>query len=100
VNLVETGKRIMVGTGAQAVLWLLIALSILSVAMILERAIAFLRRRGNADKLRSSLTHALRTGGFARVRQVMEGSRHPAAVVSARGLALDRDGVLPTPKEA
>lgn len=100
VNLVETGKRIMVGTGASAVLWLLIALSVVSFAMILERAWAFARRSGNVEKLRASLLEALRTGGFDRAQAVLSGSRHPAAIVALRGLGLKRGGSLPTPKQA
>ena len=100
MNLVETGKRLMVGTGAQAVLWLLIGLSILSVAMIVERAWAFFKRRGDVDKLRSSLVEALRSGGFARAHAAMLGSRHPAAIVAARGLSLARGASLPSSKAA
>lgn len=100
MNLVETGKRIMVGTGAQAVLWLLIGLSILSIAMIVERAWAFVRRRGSVEALRSELLAALRLGGFDRAQQVMAGSRHPAAIVAMRGLGLKRGASLPSPKEA
>jgi biopolymer transport protein ExbB len=99
VNLVETGKRIMVGTGAQAVLWLLIALSVISVAMILERAVAFIRRRGNVDALRASLTKALADGDLERAREAMARSPHPAAKVALRGLSLSR-GALPRARQA
>ncbi len=100
MNLVETGKRIMVGTGAQAVLWLLIGLSIVSVAMIVERAWAFSRRRGDVGALRAELLAALRLGGFDRAQQAMSGSRHPAAIVALRGLSLKRGASLPSPKAA
>lgn len=100
MNLVETGKRVMVGTGAQAVLWLLVALSVVSIAMILERAVAFARRRGDVAKLRRDLRDALDQGGFARARAALEGSKHPAALVALRGLRIGPDGMLPTPKEA
>jgi biopolymer transport protein ExbB/TolQ len=100
VNLVETGKRIMVGTGAQAVLWLLIGLSIVSVAMIVERSWAFVRRRGDIEALRAKLLAALDVGGFDRALQAMTGSRHPAALVALRGLSLKRGASLPSPKEA
>jgi len=100
VNLVETGKRIMVGAGASAVLWLLIALSIVSIAIILERSWVFMRRGGNVDMLRSALIDALRRGGFERAHAVMSQLPHPAAIVATRGLALKRIAALPTPKEA
>ncbi len=100
MNIVEAGKRIMVGTGASAVLWVLIALSVLSVAMIVERAIAFLRRGGNVDTLRSTLVNALQSGGFERAMQAMSTSKHPAAIVAMRGLGLKRGAALPTAREA
>ncbi len=100
MNLVETGKRIMVGTGAQAVLWVLVALSVVSIAMILERAVAFLRRRGDVDALRDTLVSSLAFGGFDRAIAALGGSRHPAALVALRGLGKKRGATLPTPKEA
>ena len=100
MNLVETGKRIMVETGASSVLWLLIALSIVSFALILERAWASFRRRGDIATLRSRLCDALEAGDFGRARDEMTGLLHPAAVVARTGLLLERAGVLPTPKQA
>jgi biopolymer transport protein ExbB len=100
VNLVETGKRIMVGTGASAVLWLLVVLSIVSLGIILERAWIFVRRRGNVGKLRAELLDALGSGGFRRAHEAMSGSLHPAALVALRGLSLERGGVFPAPKQA
>jgi len=100
MNLVETGKKIMVSTGASAVLWLLIALSIVSIAMIIERAWTFARRSGNVDALRAKVRDALAAGGFDRAYAILEGSRHPAAIVARRGLSLKRGASLPTPKQA
>ena len=100
MNLVETGKRIMVSTGASAVLWLLIALSVVSIAMIIERAWAFARRSGNVDKMRARLLDALGTGGVDHAAAALRGQRHPAAVVALRGLSLKRGEALPTPKQA
>jgi biopolymer transport protein ExbB len=100
VNLVETGKRVMVGTGAQAVLWLLIALSVISIAIILERALHFARRRDDVDRLRKRLRDALEAGGLARAGEALVGSRHPAAIVAARGVSLERAGHQPTPRQA
>ena len=89
----------MVGTGAQAVLWLLIALSVVSFAMILERAVAFARRRGDVDRLRDALTKALAAGGLPGAREALAGSAHPAARVALRGLTV-AGGALPTAKQA
>jgi biopolymer transport protein ExbB/TolQ len=100
VNLVETGKRIMVGTGASAVLWLLIALSVVSIAMILERTWAFLRRQDDIGRLRAELLRALDHGGFEAASEALARSRHPAAVIARRGLGLRRGAALPTPRQA
>ncbi len=100
MNLVETGKNLMVQTGASAVLWLLVALSVISFAMMIERGWAFFRRRGNVDELRGALLKALKSGGFDAATAALSGVRHPAAVVALRGLSLKRGGSLPTPKEA
>ena len=100
MNLVETGKHLMVGAGAQAVLWVLIALSMLSMTLIVERAWAFFRRRGDVAVLRTALVDALSEGGFDAALAALAGSRHPAALVARRGLSLRRRGTLPSPKEA
>jgi biopolymer transport protein ExbB len=86
MNLVENAKHIMVGTGAQWVLWLLIALSVFSIAIILERAYVFWSRRDDLEVLREQLAKSLRKGGFGAAREVLRKSRHPAAFVALRGM--------------
>ncbi|RYE89537.1 MAG: MotA/TolQ/ExbB proton channel family protein, partial [Myxococcales bacterium] len=82
MNLVENAKHLMVGTGAGWVLWLLLALSVGSIAVILERAYVFWVRRDDIDALRRGLIKALGAGGFEEARALMRQSRHPAAVVT------------------
>jgi biopolymer transport protein ExbB len=100
VNLVESGKRIMVSIGGQAVLVLLLALSVFSIAIICERAVAYLRRGGDANALRAALVLALERGGLEAAADAMRGSRHPAAKVALRALALARGGAPPSPEQA
>ncbi len=98
MNIVENAKHIMVGTGAGWVLWLLIALSVLSVAIMLERAYVYVTRGEDIDALRLRLSKALRAGGFDEARAAMKQSKHPAAAVVLRGMA--RDASETSPEEA
>ena len=86
MNLVENAKHIMVGTGAAWVMWVLIGLSVFSIAVILERAYTYWVRRDDVDALREALSKSLRSGGFDDAREVMKRSRHPAAYVALRGM--------------
>lgn len=99
MNIVESTKNLMVGTGAQAVLWLLFGLSAASLALIFERAVAFRLRRGSVPALRLALLEGLRAGGLEGARAKLGRSRHPAARVALRGLTV-RDDASPLPKEA
>jgi biopolymer transport protein ExbB len=71
--------------GSEWVLWLLIGLSIVSVAIMVERAI-FLRARGDADALARELTSLLKGGDVEGARQALAGRTAPAAAVAAAGL--------------
>lgn len=95
MNLVENAKHIMVGTGAAWVMWLLIGLSVFSIAIILERAYTFWVRRDDVEALRDQLAKALRSGGFDEAREAMKRSRHPAAAVVLRGMRRDADETSP-----
>lgn len=98
MNLVENAKHLMVGTGAGWVLWLLLGLSVISIAVILERAYVFWSRRDDIDAMREGLIRALRSGGFEEARALLRKSRHPAALVALRGMR--RDDVETSPEEA
>src|SRR6266404_3222851 len=72
--------------GSEWVLWLLIALSVLSVAVMVERAI-FLSPRGmNFDALAKQLTQFLKVGDVAGARLVLAGLRGPESRVGVAGL--------------
>ncbi|MCS6899263.1 MAG: MotA/TolQ/ExbB proton channel family protein [Myxococcales bacterium] len=98
MNLVENAKHLMVGTGAEWVLWLLLGLSVISIAVILERAYVFWSRRDDVEALREGLIRALRNGGFEEARSLLRRSRHPAALVALRGMR--RDDHETSPEEA
>jgi biopolymer transport protein ExbB len=71
--------------GSEWVLWLLIGLSILSVAVMVERAI-FLAGGGDPDALGRELLALLRNGDIEGARQAVAGHKAPAATVAGVGL--------------
>lgn len=95
MNLVENAKHILVGTGANWVMWLLVGLSIFSIAVILERLYTYWVRGGNIEELRTALINSLRNGGFKDARAAMQKSRHPGAAVALRGMRRDADETNP-----
>ena len=71
--------------GSEWVLWLLLCLSVLSVTIMVERAL-FLRARGNADALARELGSLLRGGDLSGARAALAGQTEPAAIVARAGL--------------
>jgi biopolymer transport protein ExbB len=71
--------------GSEWVLWLLIALSVLSVAVMVERAL-FLSNTGDADALGRELAALLKNRDIGGARKVLDGQRAPAAAVAAAGI--------------
>lgn len=91
MNLVEWLQRIMVGFGAAWVMWLMIALSVVSVAIILERAWFFWSLRDDlavlARDLRTSLDDSIEAA-----RRRMDASPSAEAAVVSAGLAVAHQG--------
>jgi biopolymer transport protein ExbB len=71
--------------GSEWVLWLLVALSVLSVAVMVERALV-LRGDRDSDPLARDLLALLKRGDVEKARQALTGNRAPAATVAAAGL--------------
>jgi len=71
--------------GATWVLWLLVALSVISVAVMIERLRFYISTRINLGAVADSLAKALRKGGVAEARKVMSAEKCvvEAAVVQA-----------------
>jgi biopolymer transport protein ExbB len=98
MHIVERAKNIMMSAGSEWVMWLLIVLSIASVAVIIERVLALRALRTNLSALRHDLVRGLRRGGFVEARALLTGRRHPAALVALRGVeGSERET---TPKQA
>lgn len=72
--------------GATWVMWLLIGLSIISVAIILERAYFFMSTREDLDGLRGALRKLLRQGDTEGAKKQLAASRSLEARMAAAGL--------------
>lgn len=86
MNLVEWLQRIMVGFGAAWVMWFMLGLSVISVAIILERGWFFWSLRDDLVVLQRDLRNALR-GSVDDARKRMEASPSAEAAVVLAGLA-------------
>src|SRR5579872_6292895 len=72
--------------GSEWVLWVLIALSILSVAVMVERALFLAARGVDFDDLAKQLQQFLKIGDVAGARLVLAGLRAPESRVATAGL--------------
>lgn len=86
MNIVTQSKSIMLSMGAAPVMWLMIGLSVISLALILERAWFFHAVSDDLGGLVRALSERLREGDFAGARAVMEVSRSAEAAVVIAGL--------------
>jgi biopolymer transport protein ExbB/TolQ len=93
MNLTEWLQRLMTNFGAQWVMWLLIALSVVSVAIMLERVWFYWSLRDDLGRLASDLRDLLRSGDVDAARKKMEASPSAEAAVVVAGLIeSDRGG--------
>jgi biopolymer transport protein ExbB len=77
--------------GSEWVLWVLIGLSVLSVTVMVERAIYFRGGGGDIEALGRELAARLKEDDIEGARRSLAGQRAPAALVAAAGIAeLDR----------
>lgn len=85
--MIEELTRLMVHSGAAWVLWLLFALSFVSVAIAIERAWVFRRTGGNVGTLVPELRKLLRLDQHDEARRLLEAQGSVEARVVAAGLA-------------
>jgi biopolymer transport protein ExbB len=91
MNLVSWLQRLMTNFGAGWVMWLLVVLSVLSVAVMLERAWFYWSLRDDLAKLAHDLRDRLRANDLPGAKKRMEASPSAeAAVVTAGLLEADR----------
>jgi biopolymer transport protein ExbB len=91
MNLVEWLARVMVRAGAEWVLWIMILLSVVSVAIILERAWFFASLRDDLVRLAKDLQSALEDSIESAQKRMASSPSAEAAVVGA-GLAMAHRG--------
>jgi biopolymer transport protein ExbB len=86
MNLVEWLQRLMTNFGAEWVMWLLLGLSVISVAIMLERAWFYHSLRDDTERLAKDLRDQLRRGDLPGARKLLEASPSAEAAVVMTGL--------------
>lgn len=92
MNVTESFLKITL-LGAEWVMWVLIALSVISITIMIERTLFFLVRRVDVDWLSSELKRLLRTGEGDKFRDLVKRSRSAECRVLAAGLNVANRGV-------
>lgn len=87
LDMIETLTQLMVRSGAVWVLWLLFALSLVTVTIALERALAFRKTHGNVAALVPQLRKSLRNGDTKAAVKLLDDSNSLEGRVVAAGLA-------------
>jgi len=87
MHLVEWLQRLMTNFGAAWVMWLLIGLSVVSVAIMLERGWFYLSLRDDLSELAARFRDALRKDDYDKARTTLEASPSAEAAVVLAGLA-------------
>ena len=86
MSLVERSKVILLDLGASPILYLMIVLSVISVAIMLERAWFFATIRENVERLARLLSDRLDQNDVSGAYQTVAASRSAEAAVVAAGL--------------
>jgi biopolymer transport protein ExbB len=86
MDIVTQAKLLMLSLGAAPVMWLMVGLSIISLVIIVERALFFFSVRGDFTALARSFSDCLRAGDLARARTLLESSRSLEAEVVLAGI--------------
>jgi biopolymer transport protein ExbB len=92
-SLIERVKSAMVGLGTGWILALMLILSIVSLAIMLERAWLYWSLRDDIDELMRDLGRLLRAGDLTEARRRLEASRSAEAAVVVAGLVEADHGV-------
>jgi biopolymer transport protein ExbB len=85
-NLIERVKSAMVGLGTGWILMLMLLLSVVSLAVMLERVWLYWSLRDDIDELMRDMGRLLRGGDLEGARQRLEASRSAEAAVMIAGL--------------
>src|SRR5262245_22640578 len=88
MSTIEAVKHILLRLGATWILWLLAALSIVSIVLIVERWLFYRRCEGDLRALADQLDRRLGVGDLAAALTDLGRSRSVAASIAAAGLRL------------
>ncbi len=86
MNIVERSKVILLDLGASPILYLMLALSVVSLAIMIERSWFFFRIAENLEHLAAALDARLDTGDLRGARELVARSRSVEASIVAAGL--------------
>ena len=86
MTIVERSKHVLLELGATPILYLMIALSVISVAIMLERAFFFTSVRENIERLASELAARLNANDVGAARELVRASKSAEAAIVAAGL--------------
>jgi biopolymer transport protein ExbB len=78
--------------GAEWVLWVLLALSFISIAIIIERALYFRREDQDSETLNAALMEHLRVGNYRAAWELVSNAEGVSSAVVAAGLQAMRRG--------
>jgi biopolymer transport protein ExbB len=87
MNIVERSKLILLDIGASPILYLMIALSVVSVAIMVERALFFFRVRENLPRLAAELSASLGRGDLGTARALVADAASAESAIVAAGLS-------------
>src|SRR4051812_18980015 len=85
-NIVERSKHILLEVGATPIMYLMMALSVVSVAIMIERAWFFTSVRENIARLASALAEFLDAHDLDGAKELVRGSKSAEAAIVAAGL--------------
>lgn len=85
-NIVEQSRVLLLQVGASPILYLMIALSVVSIAIMIERGIFFARASVDLQKLAADLTARLSRGDVGAAKALVSASRSAEAAVVTAGL--------------
>jgi biopolymer transport protein ExbB/TolQ len=86
MDIVTQAKNLMITLGAAPVMWLMIGLSLISIAIIIERGLFFFAVRSDFGRLARAFSVALRERDFDAARALLESTRALEAEVVLAGL--------------
>src|SRR5262245_29184089 len=88
INIVERSKVALLEVGASPILYLMLGLSVASVALVIERVIFFVRTREDLQGLAERLSARLAASDLSGAKALVAGQSSAEAAVVAAGLGV------------